>query len=329
MEEYTGRINVPKDTMLHVVNGIFNKNIKESTSKENILKLIPEIYTEENFEEIIKMIPYESYVTLEKLLEFVKDNDDINEFVKQIKHAGIYYLQEAMIIALRAKYSKYDYSLNPGVIENLKPLFNEQNRNLAEKYGKMEKLTKGLLYTYGVVELEFLRTTICKFMKEIITEDELNDFYFKRLNLNRFVNYSDIRWMNNNETQTFVTYLDEEEIIVGDIAVEQKSRGLQYKSFSENEILKRDEYLWDERLQKLYDFFKKRNDDIWELKFERIAKKNELGENILGELTNMCMFKNEFEMVQFMNLFMEWYNNSPQYVLGGYSPNELVKKLEI
>ena len=46
MVEYTGRINVPKDTMLHLVNGIFNKNIRESTSKENILKLIPEIYTE-------------------------------------------------------------------------------------------------------------------------------------------------------------------------------------------------------------------------------------------------------------------------------------------
>jgi len=26
-----------------------------------------------------------------------------------------------------------------------------------------------------------------------------------------------------------------------------------------------------------------------------------------------------------MELFMEWYNNSPQYVLGGYSPVEFRK----
>lgn len=32
MEEYNGRINVPKDTMLFVVNDIFNQDIKENTT---------------------------------------------------------------------------------------------------------------------------------------------------------------------------------------------------------------------------------------------------------------------------------------------------------
>ena len=44
MGEYIGRINVSKDTMLFIVNTVFEKGIKESTTKENILKMIPEIY---------------------------------------------------------------------------------------------------------------------------------------------------------------------------------------------------------------------------------------------------------------------------------------------
>ena len=39
MGEYNGRINVSKDTMLFVVNSVFNQGIKENTTKENILKL--------------------------------------------------------------------------------------------------------------------------------------------------------------------------------------------------------------------------------------------------------------------------------------------------
>lgn len=44
MEEYKGRINVSKDTMLFVTNYVLENEIKESTTKENILKLMPEIY---------------------------------------------------------------------------------------------------------------------------------------------------------------------------------------------------------------------------------------------------------------------------------------------
>ena len=34
MGEYIGRINVSKDTMLFIVNTVFKKGIKESTTKE-------------------------------------------------------------------------------------------------------------------------------------------------------------------------------------------------------------------------------------------------------------------------------------------------------
>ena len=325
MGDYNGRINVPKDTMLFVVNSIFNQDVKESTTKENILKMMPDIYENAEDEEIIKMLPYRSYKDLERLIEYIKTNDDIESFFYKSEHQDIRYLEEAMIIVLRVKYDKYNYSLNPKVIDKLRRLFSEKNKTIAKRYGDIEFLTMGMLYSYGIVDFEFYRKQLCKYMNEIISERELRDILFTRLNLNLFVNDYDIRWTNTNEIQTFITYLEEENhlIDIGDIAEEQKARGMRYKKFSKKEILKREEYYFDEKAQKLYKFLKTKNDNMHALK--RLVKENELGIDILGELSNMCIFEDDFELQKFLDLFMDWYNNSPQYMLGGYSPIEFRK----
>lgn len=324
MGEYNGRINVSKDTMLFVVNSVFNKDIKESTTKEEILKMMPDIYKEADEEKIIEMLPYRAYKDLERLIEYAKTSDDIKTFFYKREHPDIRFLEEAMIIVMRAKYSDYNYSLNPGVIEKLKRLFSRENKVIAKRYGEIENLTVGMLYTYGIVDFEFLRKQLYKYMNEIITETELRDIYFTRLNLNTFINDYNIRWTNTNEIQPFVTYLDEEKvpIDIGRIAEEQKARKMKYKQFSKQELLKREEYLYDERAKKLYKFLKSKNDNIYEWTFKRLLKNNELGIDILGDLSNMCMFEDDIELKKFMDLFTDWYNNSPQYMLGGYSPIE-------
>ena len=324
MGEYNGRINVSKDTMLFVVNSVFNKDIKESTTKEEILKMMPEIYEQADEEIIIEMLPYRAYKDLERLIEYAKTSDDIKTFFYKREHPDIRFLEEAMIIVLRVKYHDYNYTLNPGVIEKLKGLFSEENKKIAKRYGEIEDLTKCMLYAYGIVDFEFLRKQLSKYMNEIITETELRDIYFTRLNLNTFVNDYNIRWTNTNEIQPFVTYIDEEEtpIDIGQIAEEQKARGMKYKQFSKQELLKREEYLYDERAKKLYKFIKSKNDNIYEWTFKRLLKNNELGIDILGDLSNMCMFEDDKELKKFMDLFTDWYNNSPQYMLGGYSPIE-------
>lgn len=326
MEEYKGRINVSKDTMLFVTNYVLENEIKESTTKENILKLMPEIYEKADSKEIIKMLPYETYKALEDLIKYIKTSNDITKFYYKTEHTDVRYLEEALIIVMRAKKNKHEYQLNPGVIEKIEKIFSKENKEIAKRYGKIEKLTKGMLYSYGVVEFEFFRKQICKYMNEIITEDELYDLYFKRLNLNLDVNYYHVRWMNDNEKQDFITYLDKEEDsqVIGFIANQQKSRRLNYKVFTKEEILSREEYLWDKSTQELFQYLKSLNEDIWEYPFQRIIKRNEFGEKILNELLGYCNFKNENDVVDFMKIFLTWYNNSPQYVLGGYSPVEFM-----
>lgn len=328
MEQYEGRINVSKDAMLFIVNTVLEKGVKQNTTKENILKMIPEIYEKAEAKEIIKLLPYRTYQLLEDLMEYVKTNDDIEKFFYNSEYQDVRYLEEAMIIVIRAKSMERKYSLNPSVIEKLEKLFLSENKKLAKRYGRIENLTKGMLYSYGAVEFEFLRTQICKYMNEIISLEELEEIYFKRLNLNLDVNYYNVRWTNTNQVQQFVTYLDEEEEDVGYIVDEQKSRGLKYKNFKEREILNREEYLWDKSTQKLYEYVKLKNENVWEYSFEGIIKKSELGENILRELIEKCRFEDEDDIKEFMELFMKWYNNSPQYVLGGYSPIEFRKMIQ-
>lgn len=327
MSEYIGRINVSKDTMLFVLNSVFNKEVKESTTKENILKMMPEIYENTNPEEIIKLLPYDTYNALENLIEYVKKCTDIEKFFYESAYKEIHYLEDAMIIVMRAKYSKYNYSLNPGVIEKLSKLFTNENRKIAERYGKIERLTKGMLYSYGVVEVEFFIKQMSEYMNEDILGEELYDIFFKRLNLNTFVNYYDVKWTNTNQEQDFLTYLDEEIIDIGTIVDGQKGRGLRYKKFKKSEILNREEILWDENAKKLYDFIESNNIDIYEYSFQRMLKRNELSEKILEDLMQKCRFKNEEDIDKFLKLYMEWYNNSPQYELGGYTPTELMKIL--
>ena len=151
MGEYNGKINVSKDTMIFVVNDIFDNEIKESTTKENILKLMPKEYENADEKQIIKMLPYGTYNALEKLIEYVKISDDIKKFIYDKEHQDTRYLEEAMIVVMRAKYNDYNYSLNPGVIENLKGLFSKENKEVAKRYGEIEKLTIGMLYIVQVL----------------------------------------------------------------------------------------------------------------------------------------------------------------------------------
>ena len=325
MEEYNGKIGVSKDTMLFVTNDLLGQNIKKSISKEDILKLIPEIYEKAEDEKLIEMLPYKTYKGLEKIIEYTKTNSDIENFLDKEKNLDLIFLQDAMIIIRRAKHLEYNYSLNPGVIEKLKRLFSRENKIIAKRYGEIENLTLGMLYSYGIVDFDFLRKQLGKYINEKISETELRDIYFTRLNLNQLVKDYNIRWTNTNEVQYFVTYLDEdyEQIDVGKIAEGQKSRGMKYKQFSKQEILKREEYLWNERTKKLYNFIKTKNKNIYEWQFENLIKENELGIDILKKVSALCgIFEDETEVRKFVDLFMKWYNNSPQYVLGGYSPIE-------
>ena len=138
--------------MLFVVKGIFEQNIKETTSKENILKLMPEIYQKADDNEIIKLLPYKTYIQLEKLIAYSKDSEDIGKVLKKTEYSEIRYLEESMIIVSRAKYGKYNYTLNSGVLKKLERVFIKENKEIAKRYGEIESLIVGLLYCYEIVE---------------------------------------------------------------------------------------------------------------------------------------------------------------------------------
>lgn len=324
MEQKRWRITTSKDTMLHIFNNIFKQDVKESMTKENMLKLIPDLYKGENLVELIKIISYEAYQGLEKILKYIDDGMKVKEAIKKVGYIGDN-LEEVMIVIVRMSGLDTEYSLTVNDVKDLAPMFSNENKKLAKRYDKIEKLITGLIYSYGAVEIETLRKMICKYMNEIIPEDEIYGFIFKRLDLNMLVDYHYIHWENNGQDECYISYIDDEDIDVSQIAAEQKGRGLKYKFIKESEVLTRGEFFWNEKTQEFYEYLKTRNDRLTERHFKLLTKKSELGEDILEDLLMISAIFSEDEANEFMGKFMEWYNNSPQYMLGGYTPNEMMR----
>ena len=86
----------------------------------------------------------------------------------------------------------------------------------------------------------------------------------------------------------------------------------------------RTEYYWDEKTESFFEYLKSRNERLKKEHFELFVKQNELGEDVLQELMMIAFIFNEKDAEEFRYKFLEWYNNSPQYVLGGYTPNEMM-----
>lgn len=322
MENKRWKITTTKDTMLHIFNNVFKQDVKENMTKENMIKLIPDLYKGENLIEVIKMISYEAYEALEKILKYVEGGLELEEAIKKSKYIGNN-LEEVMIIVMRISGRDAKYSLNVDPNE-LAPMFSKENKRLAKKYDKIEKIVTGLIYSYGIIEIETLRKMVCKCLKEIIPEDDIYGFIFKRLDLNLLIDYHYIHWENNGQDECYVSYIRDEEIDVSKIAAEQKGRGLNYKTLKEDEILARTEDFWNDNTEKFYEYLKSRNGKLEKDHFKLFVKLNEYGENVLEELMMIAFIYNEKDVNEFMFHFMEWYNNAPQYMLCGYSPNEML-----
>ena len=56
--------------------------------------------------------------------------------------------------------------------------------------------------------------------------------------------------------------------------------------------------------------------------FEKGTKESTIKENILKMIPEIYDKADQIELIK---LFMEWYNNSPQYILGGFSPMKFRK----
>ena len=343
MEEKLGRIMVLKDTMLFVTNYLFDKQIKETTSKENILKMVPEIYKEADAEDIIKMLPYDSYLALEKLIKYVKENkitnEDITDKIFELEDKYGYEvnkLEEAMIVVLRVTKDSHRYYINQGTIESVEKIFTAENKKIAERYGKLEKIIYGILNTYGVVEDEFYRTTICTCMEEILTNEFIEDFSWSRLNLNMIIDYRKVG-LPDDKILYFTSGVEYDEYeeknletnTINDIIKEQLDRDLEYKKFSKDEFIENAEEKLNQIDLRFLKYLKKFNKNIYDFQILELKKgiKRDSNPKILAKILELVDPDTDEEYDKFLLEFMIWYNNIPRYILCGYSPAEMILRI--
>ena len=321
-----GKLIVPKKTMLFILNAIFDMGVSKNLTKEELVKEYKNIYLEKNYEDIIMMLPYDAYIIIEELTNYIKENENIEAFCKKHVTEKISFLFECMIIEVRKENNKYLYNVNKEILNSLLGLFTDEYKETAKKYDKLEKIVLGILYSYGAIESKAFKNLIFKYMNEIFSDKFLKELFFKRLSLNTMVLEYPVKWQDKTK-EIYFTYLSNEKMI-SKVVTKQKSMGLKYKKFTLEEILNREEYYFDDRTKELYDIMKDCLPKQYASldAFKTMIKLKELGDNdIIPEVSLLCDFKNEFEMERFHCVSEKWHDNYPEYGLCGYSLNEFIK----
>ena len=298
--------------------------------------MLPEIYAKANLIDIIKMLPYDSYILLEKIKnrveEKTKENQiiDINEIVEKNSYIDLKYLCDAMIIVMRTNKYNRRYFINNKVLKAVDKIYLDKNKKLAEKYGKIEKIIIGILNTYGTIEeneyKKLIDLALCKNIKNSLLEE----LEWKRLNLKNVVSLQPIKWQSGEKEKYKTKWnLEYDEKIIINTIREQKNRNLDYKEYSAEEYIDK----VDQRFTKTdLEFIKylEKYKEINKYSFIHTKKEIESGGNEVFQ-NNIQKFINYFELApenanEFLEYYMNWYNNTPQFALCGYSPKELGQK---
>ena len=342
MENEKGRIDILKDEMLFALVEILEQDVKMTIKKEEILKMLPKVYNDLSVEKIIKILPYDSYLALEEIIKYVKDNSNTEDVTKKIisfydkKDKGVKYLIDLMIVVLRVKKGKHTYYVDLEVLKALEKIYTDENRKKVEEYEKLEKIILGILYTYGVVENKYFLKTISRCMGKIIPENEILKFVFTRINLSKIVKYEYLEW-ENNTVDEFITYLSSNNTFdngfepsrndVINIAVEQKIRGLNYKKYTKDEYIAQAKSILGKREKDFLEYINQYEiipNFIFELILVKIKSAVDVNEWFMPILEEMEKDK----VSEFLDKYKKFYNNLPSYVLCGYSPNEYSKNIK-
>ena len=337
MSENKGKINVLKDTMLFVTNSIFEANIKKQTTKEEILKKIPEIYENADPKEIIKMLPYSSYLLLEEIMKRTKGKKGIIEIEEdfiygdEVDYNAYKYLQETMILVARTKDYRTTHYVDSKVLKILERLYTDENRKIAKEYGELEMIILGGIRTYGMILNDIFKKNICKACGRIIQDSLLEDLCWKKLNLNLTINRQMVKWKDGTQSE-FFTLFDIEDVIMyeyfDEIFKMQCDFGFQYKQFSKEEYIKICKEDFTENDIKIIEDFKM--DDFSKEYFLKSMKRKV---NLGAEITDIFKeFIEKFEknisnsnIEEILIDYLKWYSCIPQYGLCGYALVEIVE----
>lgn len=327
MEIKKTKIDLPtRNTLLFILNSIYDLEVKDTLTKKTLIKKISEVYqTEEGILKLIQILTTSSYKKLERIYNDYKNGKDIIESFLKNKADDL--IDCALFYIIETKYTDNSiditYIFNSDAFNNMEVLFSKKGKELYEKEKLFEEVMIGLTNIYGVIKMDYLVSLVNNYLKENFDEDSLIDRLLTKLSFNQLVNNFTINWKNIGENDTFFTFLEYDDEL-GRICESQKQLDFSYNIFDLDEIISRAIHNRSKNTDEVVKKIKEYNKKITDEEIDRLIDNSVRGnEEFLNQIEKLLNDVKEDEKENMMKLLSTWHNDLELYPLCGYSINNL------
>ena len=311
-------INVTKNKVIKALEYL-GEYPKSSLKKDELIKLLEDLYNEKNIMHLTYIINYSMYNLLKELM-----NANGGIYVDIEKEDEVNLLSNILIIVEPIEIeTKFYIRFEDGMKEKIKKFINKENEKIIKEHQKIVNLVINIIETYGIMQVDYeLASMLNNLLNEEIEVEELIGLLDYHLDLRRKAlipeSNVDLFLMSNG-------IFDPQAIID-----ERRKRNLDYKEYTIEELKckNRKALINCDEAQKILSFLKN--------------KEFENPEGLVKAYINDIMTSPKINIQNFMNveglnikdldeaneyiqLIMNLHNNIPHYALYGYSPNDLVE----
>ena len=311
-------INVTKNKVIKALNYL-GEYPKSSLKKDELIKLLEDLYNEENIVHLTYIINYSMYNLLKELMDA---NDGI--YVGIEKEDEVNLLSNILMIVEPIKIeTKFYIRFEDGMKEKIKKFINVKNEKIVKKHQEIADLIINIIETYGIMQVDYeLANMLSNLLKKEIDVEELIELLEYNLDLRR----KTVIPKSNVDLFLISNAIFDPQAIMD----ERRKRNLDYKAYTIEELKckNRKALINCDEAKKILSFLKK--------------KKFENPEGLVMAYIYDIMTSTEINIQSFMNvegldikdldeaneyiqLIMNLHNNIPHYALYGYSPNDLLE----
>ena len=311
-------VNVTKNKVIDALKYL-GEYPKSSLKKDELIKILEDLYDEENIVHLTYIINYNMYNLLKELM-----NADGGIYVSLEKEDEAFLLSKILIIAEPVKIEKKIYiRFEDEMKEKFTKFVNEENEKIVKENQEMVDLIINIIETYGIIQVDYeLANMLNNLLNEEIDVDELIELLDYNLDIRR---------------NTIIPESDVDLFLVSrgvfdpqSIIDERRKKDLDYKKYTIDELKckNRRALINCDEAQKIISFLKKKKYEYPEALVKSyihdIMTSTDISFKSFFNVENLD-FEDLDEANEYLELIMNLHNNIPHYALYGYSPNDLIE----
>lgn len=308
-------VNLKKHEMDQIRKNLDLKNLsslKKGELARELAQLIPS-----RFEHVLYIMDKERYDIIKEAI----NNSGRFKVNDTFPFRKVESLRDYGILFPGVNKNQYVMSMPSELITVFDQLDEDEIQNIVERNTEWIRLTQGLLYYYGVMDLYAVIDKIAHLTGQKVVVSEFINVISHSKNYYRQLSFSSFGLKHQK-------VLNDEEIITE----QEKRQEIDYYNFTKKQLMAAGEMGYIDRSQAmnnftqfLLDYYDLPNDELDEIAIQitDMIKKDNKPEMMIQFLESKLEFPSAAFVNQLMQKLMELHNNTPMWVLKGNTPSDL------